>query len=158
MANIKKIEEILTTAIFEVFEKMFYIFSEPLPGSGGEYHMQAAINFSGPGNGSMQILISHGIAETMVKNMLGLDEDEINEPIVGDCIKESLNMICGNFLRKLDPERLFHLSIPTFEMISENFTESQGRTDHEIHLAFAADEGNMAVIMTAPDVHQIVCM
>ena len=81
--------------------------------------MKSTINFSGSVNGEIQIFLNRAIAETMVKNMLNLHQDEIDLPIMADCVKESLNMICGNFLRKLDPERVFDLSIPTFEMISE---------------------------------------
>ena len=40
--NIKKIKEILTTAIFEVFEKMFYVFSEPLQSEGENYQMKSS--------------------------------------------------------------------------------------------------------------------
>jgi CheY-specific phosphatase CheX len=152
MANIKKIKEMLTTAIFEVFEKMFYVFSEPLQSDGENYQMKSTINFSGPINGEVQILLNSAIAETMVKNMLGLDEDEINESIMADCIKESINMICGNFLRKLDPDRVFHLSIPTFEMISEDFHPSQNGKDQELRLNFDSDNGNMAVVITAPGI------
>jgi len=152
MENIKKIKEMLTTAIFEVFEKMFYVFSEPLQSDGENYQMKSTINFSGPVNGEIQILLNRAIAETMVKNMLGLDEDEINESIMADCIKESVNMICGNFLRKLDPDRVFHLSFPTFEMISDDFYDGQKGKDQELHLTFASDNGNMAVVMTAPGI------
>jgi hypothetical protein len=44
-------EEILTTAIFEVFEKMFYLFAEPLRGGGGNYQMTSSIRFEGPSPG-----------------------------------------------------------------------------------------------------------
>jgi CheY-specific phosphatase CheX len=149
MANIKKIKEMLTTAIFEVFEKMFYVFSEPVQADGENYQMKSSINFSGPVSGEIHILLNRAIAETMVKNMLGLDEDEINDVIMADCIKESINMICGNFLRKLDPDRVFHLSIPTFEIISEDVHHGEEGKDGEVYLTFAADDGNMAVVMTA---------
>ena len=146
--NIKKIKEILTTAIFEVFEKMFYVFSEPLQSEGENYQMKSAINFSGPVSGEIHIFLNRPIAEMMVTNMLGLDEGEINESIMADCIKESINMICGNFLRKLDPDRVFHLSIPTFEMISGDLHRGQEEKDQELQLTFATDNGNMAVVMT----------
>jgi CheY-specific phosphatase CheX len=142
----------LTTAIFEVFEKMFYVFSEPVQADGEHYQMKSSINFSGPVSGEINILLNRAIAETMVKNMLGFDEDEINEVIMADCVKESINMICGNFLRKLDPDRVFHLSIPSFEMVSEDLHHGQEGKDREVHLTFAADNGNMAVVMTAPDI------
>lgn len=151
MANIKTIQAMLTTAIFEVFERMYYIFSEPLKGSGGNYQLSSTIKFSGSANGRIQIFLSRGIAETMVKNMLNLQQDEIDLPIMADCVKESLNMICGNFVRKLDPERVFDLSIPTFDMIPDGCDKGPEVRDHQVDLTFVADGGNMRLIMTAPD-------
>ena len=151
MANIKTIQEMLTRAIFEVFEKMYYIFSEPLRGNGGNYQMKSTITFSGSANGRIQLLLSREIAEVMVKNMLNLEQNEIDLPIMADCVKESLNMICGNFLRKLDPERVFDLSFPTFEMISDDGDEGPEATDHRLDLTFVADDGHIKVIMAAPD-------
>lgn len=151
MANIKTIQEMLTRAIFEVFERMYYIFSEPLKGNGGNYQMKSTINFSGSANGSIQLFLSRGIAEAMVKNMLNLQQDEIDLPIMADCVKESLNMICGNFVRKLDPERVFDLSLPTFEMISDDADKGPEAKDHQVSLTFVADGGNVRLIMTAPD-------
>ena len=152
MANIKTIQEMLTRAIFEVFERMYYIFSEPLKGNGGNYQMKSTINFSGSANGSIQLFLSRGIAEAMVKNMLNLQQDEIDLPIMADCVKESLNMICGNFVRKLDLERVFDLSIPIFEMISDDADKGPEVMDHQVSLTFVADGGNVRLIMTAPDV------
>ena len=146
--NIKKIKEILTTAIFEVFEKMFYVFSEPLQSEGENYQMKSTINFRGPVSGEIHIFLNRPIAEMMVMNLLGLDEGEISESIMADCSKESINMICGNFLRKLDPDRVFHLSIPTFEMISGDLHRGQEEKDQELKLTFATDNGNMTVVMT----------
>jgi CheY-specific phosphatase CheX len=151
MANIKTIQEMLTRAIFEVFEKMYYIFSEPLRGNGGNYQMKSTINFSGSSHGSIQIFLSTGIAETMARNMLNLQQEEIDLPIMADCVKESLNMICGNFVRKLDPEKVFDLSIPIFEIIPDHCGQSPEVTDHQIDLTFVADGGNMRFVMTAPD-------
>ena len=157
MANIKTIQEMLLTAIFEVFERMYYIFLERgqisnlSPRNGGNYQMKSTINFSGSANGRMQIFLSGGIAETMVKNMLNLKQDEIDLPIMADCVKESLNMICGNFVRKLDPERVFDLSLPTFEMISDDGDNGPEVMDHQVDLTFVADGGNVRLIMTAPD-------
>jgi len=141
----------LTRAIFEVFERMYYIFSEPLKGNGGNYQMKSTINFSGSANGSIQLFLSRGIAEAMVKNMLNLRQDEIDLPIMSDCVKESLNMICGNFVRKLDPERMIDLSFPTFEMISDDADKGPEVMDHQVNLTFVADCGNVRLIVTAPD-------
>jgi len=152
MVNTKKIEEILMTSIFEVFEKMFFVFFEHVKGNGGPYNMRAGINFDGPVNGEMEILFSNGIAETMVKNMLNLEHDKITNQITADCMKESINIICGNFVRKLDSEKGFHLSIPTFEMIPEDMQGNRLAEAHELRLTFAAETGNVEVAMTAKDV------
>jgi hypothetical protein len=69
MVNIKTIREMLTRAIFEVFEKMYYIFSEPIEGHGEHYQMKSTINFSGSASGQIQIFLSRGIAEGMVKRI-----------------------------------------------------------------------------------------
>ena len=150
MANIKKTEEMLMTAIFEVFEKMFYLFAEPLRGGGGDYQMKSAVSFSGPVSGDIEISLSRGIAHNMVQNMLNLAQDEITEPVLADCIKESINMICGNFVRKLDPVRVFQLSSPKFEMISGNPDRRRDMQDQEVRLTFTADGGHIEVTLTAP--------
>jgi CheY-specific phosphatase CheX len=151
MANIKKTQEMLTRAIFEVFEKMYYIFSEPLKGSRWNYQMKSTINFNGSTNGTIQLFLSKSIAETMVKNMLNLQQEEIDLPIMADCVKESLNMICGNFVRKLDPERVFDLTIPIFEMIPDDESQGPEAMDHQMDLTFVTDGGQVRLIMTAPD-------
>jgi CheY-specific phosphatase CheX len=149
MANIKKTEEMLMMAIFEVFEKMFYLFVEPLRDGAGDYDLTAAVNFNGPVEGSIRISLSRGIAETMVQNMLNLEKDEITEPLMADCVKESINMICGNFVRKLDPEKVFPLSIPTFEWLKAESHVGEQK-ESEMCLTFTADGGYVQVAMSAP--------
>jgi CheY-specific phosphatase CheX len=152
MVNTKKTQEMLTKAIFEVFERMYYIFSEPLKGNGGNYQMKSTINFSGSTHGTIRLFLSRGIAETMVKNMLNLQKDEIDLPIMADCVKESLNMICGNFVRKLDSERAFYLTIPIIEMIPEDESQGPEVMDHQMDLTFLTDGGQVRLVMTAPDI------
>jgi hypothetical protein len=60
-------------------------------------------------------------------------------------------MICGNFVRKFDPERVFDLSLPTFEMISDDGDKGPEVMDDQVDLTFVADGGNVRLIMTAPD-------
>ncbi len=62
-------------------------------------------------------------ARTMAMNMLNLEPDEINPVIVEDCLKESANMICGNFLRKFDADWVFDLGLP---QLSKNRADSDG--------------------------------
>jgi len=66
MENIKKTNEMLMTSIFEVFEKMFFTFLEPLDEDEPvwNYDMVATIQFFGPNKGDMSIYLSNGLAET----------------------------------------------------------------------------------------------
>lgn len=115
--NMKKIKEMTKLSIFEVFEKMFYVFLEPLHSECGEYDMEAAIRFEGFMSGEIRILFSMDIVKAMIQNMLGLKEDEITIQRMEDCSKEAVNVICGNFLGKLNSAKVFNLSMPVF---SEN--------------------------------------
>ena len=153
MANTKKIEEMLMTAIFEVFEKMYYLFVEPLRVGDGTYQMTSAISFKGPSVGMMYLSLSRGIVEEMVKNMLNLEKEEITEQVMADCVKESINMICGNFVRKLDPEKVFHLSIPTFGVFRPEPQEGEDG-GNDIRLTFTAEGGYIEIAVKSEDLRQ----
>ena len=113
--NMEKIRETMTPSIFEVFEKMFYIFLEPLDIRYDEYDMEAAISFEGTISGDVRILFSREIVMAMVQNMLGLEGDGITGQDMEDCSKEAVNMVCGNFLSRLDSTKVFNLSSPSFK-------------------------------------------
>jgi len=150
MANIKKIKEMLMGAIFEVFERAFFVFAEPVRESGEDYQIRATIRFSGPMEGAMQISMPEGLAKIMAKNMLDLDDTQITNPVIADCIKECLNMVCGSFVRKVDPDHVFHLTIPDFELISERSGDMAAQSDSSLRLLFDTEAGTFEVMMTAP--------
>lgn len=145
MRNVQTIKEMLMAATFEVFEKMFYIFSEPLDTELADPDVLSSIRFAGPASGKMRLFLSRGVAAAMTENMLGLDRSEITHPILADCVKECTNIICGNFVRKFEAERTFHLSIPSFEMISEGINRGPENKPSAVHLRLAAREGNIEV-------------
>jgi CheY-specific phosphatase CheX len=110
----REVKETLRAAIFDVLEKMFYVFLEPVGDECSGYDMGAAIQFSGAQKGELKILASEGLARSMVQNLLGLKVEEITDKHIEDCIKEAANMICGNFLGRLDKTKVFDLTIPSF--------------------------------------------
>jgi CheY-specific phosphatase CheX len=114
MENTKKIQELLMNAIFEVFEKMFFVFLEPVD-EDIKYDMIASINFTGPIKGDIDVLFTRDLAGAMVQNMLGVDESGVTQKLIEDCVKEAVNMIGGNFLQKYDSSKVFDLSIPVFK-------------------------------------------
>ena len=75
MGNTKKIQELMMNSIFEVFEKMFFVFLEPLDEE-IKYDMISSIKFAGPVKGEIDVFFSRGMAQSMVENMLALKEKE----------------------------------------------------------------------------------
>ena len=145
--NMKKIEEMTRLSIFEVFEKMFFLFLEPLNDEGSEYDMEAAIRFEGFLSGEIRILLSMDIVKTMIQNMLGLKEDEITTQRIEDCSKEAVNMIGGNFLGKLDNSKVFNLSAPVFK-------EQPGDlelVENACRMDFDSDGGKIGIVVTLSD-------
>ncbi len=144
MDNTKKTQEVLMNSIFEVFEKMFFVFLEPFD-EDIRYDMIVSIGFSGPSQGSIRAYLSKPIASIMVENMLGLDPAEVTDKSMEDCAKESLNMIAGNFLNKLEPKKVYDLSIPAYEKKSGTFPKD---SEAALKLIFDSDGQRMAVAMT----------
>jgi CheY-specific phosphatase CheX len=145
MENMEKIQALLMNAIFEVFEKMFFVFLEPV-GEDIGYDMIASINFTGPLKGTIDVLLTDDLSCAMVQNMLSVDNDDITSKLIEDCAKESVNMIAGNFLQKYDSSKVFDLSIPTFKKESAEFTAKEATADEaEWNLCFEAGEGLMGV-------------
>jgi CheY-specific phosphatase CheX len=126
-----KMREMLTTSIFEVFEKMFFIFLEPVEKRNIVFDMATEIKFKGPVEGTMKMYLTRGLVSTMVQNMLNLSEEELSDSLKEDCSQEAINMVCGNLLRNYDNSHVFNLSIPTCQNNSSgitmmDYTESQG--------------------------------
>jgi len=149
MDNIKKTNEMLMTSIFEVFEKMFFTFLEPLDEDEPQwnYDMVATIKFFGPEKGDMSIYLTNGLAETMAENMLNLGSTDISEALVMDIAKEAVNMICGNFVRKLDISKVYELTIPTFAKESGTFLFKESN-ENTIRLALESDGDRLGVVLS----------
>ena len=141
MENVK---EILAASIFEVFERMFFIFLEP-GGSPPIPDCEAAIRFDGPRRGTMRILFTRPVARLMVRNMLGLDNGAVTEPHVADCVKEAANMVCGNFLVHLVASKKFTMSLPEF---SARPGQPPADPGDPVAFDFDCDAGKMRVVLT----------
>jgi CheY-specific phosphatase CheX len=148
MGNTKKIQELLMNAIFEVFEKMFFVFLEPVD-EDVKYDMIASINFTGPMKGNIDVLFSRDLASAMVRNMLGVDESGVTPKLMEDCAKEAVNMIGGNFLQKYDSSKVFDLSIPEFRNESGIFSSQEAVVSETVwNLSFESNENLLGVKMS----------
>ncbi len=143
MVNMKKIQEMLMNSIFEVFEKMFFVFLEPFD-EDIHYDLVTSIQFSGPMKGEIRAYLSRAVARTMVQNMLGLEPQEVTDKTMEDCAKEALNMVAGSFLNKLDATQVFNLSIPSYEKRSGQFKKD---SDATLSLSFDSDDQPMGIAM-----------
>jgi len=131
------------TSIFNVFEKMFFVFLEPLD-EDIQYDMVTSIKFTGVMKGEIKAYLSRGIVDIMAQNMLSMEPSEITDQTIEDCAKESINMIAGSFLNKLEPSQVFDLSIPDFEKKTGQFVKDSKAT---LSLSFDSDEQYMGVTL-----------
>ncbi len=113
MEAMGKLREMITTSTFEVYEKMFFIFLEPVERKDIAYDMSTEITFKGPVEGSMKMFLTDGLVSCMVQNMLSISDEEVSDSMREDCAREATNMVCGNLLRNYDSSNVFSLSIPT---------------------------------------------
>jgi CheY-specific phosphatase CheX len=142
----QNVKENIMIAIFEVFEKMYYIFLEPSDfASASDLKRVVQIQFSGALNGEMHAYYSEALAEAMVENALSMEKEEITDQFIEDCLKESLNMICGNLLQKLEPDKVLKLSIPCY-MGKAAVPQFVG-TPESIHLAFESEGMTMDAVV-----------
>ena len=141
MESMAQMKEMMTSSIFEVFEKMFFIFLEPSHADAGEYELESSICFGGLNRGEVKILFSMPLSKRMVQNMLGMDEARITDQDIEDCAKEAVNMMCGNFLSKLDADgEIFDMTIPTFGRFQD---VRMDENTHACRLDFVSDDGGV---------------
>jgi len=140
MQNVK---ETLAESIFEVFERMFFIFLEP--GSRSPVHdYESAIRFDRPQRGEIRILLTQPVARLMVCNMLGIEDGAVTEQHVADCVKEAANMVSGNFLVNLDPSKKFVMSLPGFSARPGPHSPPSGGA---VALDFDCEAGKLGVVL-----------
>jgi len=84
-----------------------------------------------------------------VRNMLGLDDEEVTDYLKEDCVREAINMVCGNLLRTYDSSRIFNLSIPTFHK-SNNYEPLSALREAQINSwqsVFDSDGESLGVLL-----------
>lgn len=140
-----EIEQKLVRAIFDVFEKMYYLYLEPQVGNDSDRGWRASIGFSGVLDGRFEACFSDAIATAMVGNSLVLNGPEVTDDLREDCLRECVNMISGSFLRLVDSDRIAHLTLPSCSRAAAALPGGQGT--ETIRLRFEAD--GMPVAFTA---------
>jgi len=121
MEHKDKIIEVIT----KILEEAAFVFTdtlsnEDMPDPSTWDATGVVLQFYGPVNGEMRMWASNGFARCVAANMLGISEDEPAAAEKGlDALKESLNIIVGNYLTTIyGEEPVFDLGLP--EPIEEN--------------------------------------
>ncbi len=102
-------------------------------------YIKTSIEFTGPQGGRLQFYFPVSLAVNISAGFLGLDEEKLTENQIVDTMRESANMIVGNFLGRLDPDGACSLGIPTAEKVTDFSPESAGGSYDQ--LAFVSDSG-----------------
>jgi CheY-specific phosphatase CheX len=149
----ENIRQTLTKATFEVFEKMFFVFLEPVEAAVRPSDYVSAIDFGGRASGTLVLMMSRGMTEIMAQNMLSCEPSEVTEQMIEDCCKEASNMVCGNFLRKMSEQDVFNLGLPrcaaTVQASSLGIPEPSAE---DVLVFFESEEETLQLKLTWKDV------
>ncbi|MBN2288498.1 MAG: chemotaxis protein CheX, partial [Candidatus Glassbacteria bacterium] len=104
-------------SVSQVLEQMAFMFSDPadpemmLEDPGDCYLVQ--MSYLGPCSGKVAVAVQADLGREVGSNMLGADLDQVTDTMVGDALKEMLNMSCGQFLTSYyGNEPVFDLTVP----------------------------------------------
>lgn len=110
----------MTTSISEVMETMFYLpveFPEEstfIQSGMGKHkpNMACRLGFSGDFSGYFILVIPKNLLVDMTENFMGESRENLKEEHLSGTLTETLNMICGNTLSRVDSNVPFELDIP----------------------------------------------
>ena len=141
----------LNAAAVEVFGTMYFTPVElltELPAQDRwqleDQYVKTVISFHGPLKASMYFYFPRSLAVSVAGGFLGIDEKVVSDQQIIDTMRESANMVVGNFLGRLDPEGACILGIPAAEMV-HGFSPDEVSRDGVL-LAFISDFGLLWVV------------
>ena len=139
MKNRDQTIEIITRVLEEAaFVFTDTLFPEDAPDASSWEASGVALRFFGPVGGEIRMWASDGFSRCVAANMLGVGEDDPAAAEKGlDALKESLNIIVGNYLTDVyGDEPVFDLGLPEpveYELLRNDF-------DHPNAVLLAADD------------------
>lgn len=114
MGNLRKVG--LDKIVRDSLEKlafMFFLpdsFREPIP---FQQAVTAEVSFTGFFSGRLAVVMTEPVLTELTANMLGVDTEEIEEKHLHDALKETANIVCGNWLPVVGgDEAVFHIDAP----------------------------------------------
>jgi chemotaxis protein CheX len=148
---IDELEELLKTAVGEVFRTMLNFDTRSIPfevdTTSNEAHIAGSVGFIGVMTGVVYIYSTAAFARTMTGKMLGMPEQEVEgDEMVNDAVGELANMIVGSLKSNLVERGLACvLTIPSI-VRGSNFTiEATSSTTRRV-LCFRCDDDRNLVV------------
>ena len=131
MTTTAPFDEILAREAADTLEKLAFLFAYPEEDRERFEAPDAVavrVDFNGPFNGSLLMVVSSGILQELATNMLGIDEDDlVEESQKLDALKETLNVICGNLLPAIaGRQAVFNIAAPQMEAPAEEPGAAKG--------------------------------
>lgn len=118
----RQLMKAMMTSISEVVETMFFLPAEQekestvletgLLDQAEADVASAALAFTGDISGRLVMMVPGNLLSEMTENFMGESDDKLTRELKYGTLKELLNMVCGNALRKLDSGHGFDLGIP----------------------------------------------
>lgn len=144
----------LNAAAVEVFGMMYFTPVELLPElppredwHRDDPYIKTQIGYSGPLRANLCFYFPRPLAISITGGFLGIDEENISDQQLIDTMRESANMIVGNFLGRLDPQGACTLGIPE-ACVAQGFSPETVTPDENL-LAFVTDFGLLWMVYSS---------
>ena len=100
--------------------------------------VSVTIEVEGGINGKIGLICSGELSMVMARNILCLDDSEINQDMVRDTIAEVLNTVAGRVMESATEKGGYRISLPIYDC---------GVVDDSDVLNMSSDEGNITVVI-----------
>ena len=104
----------LKTAIFNVMEQMYFLLPDGDIETPSKIDNSIAIFIGITGNPCYLITLEcdYELAGKMTTDLLGIDDSELNDELIRKNLRETVNIVAGNFLLNFDGEENRNITLP----------------------------------------------
>jgi chemotaxis protein CheY-P-specific phosphatase CheC len=134
----------LSKIVSDSLEKLAFMFfmtdtfREPIPFQNA---VTAEVSFTGGFSGRLAVVMTEHALKELAANMLGIDNEDVEQSHLHDALKEAANIICGNWLPIIGgAEAVFHLDTPRILSPSQAVTALKGRLPSALEKMSADEE------------------
>ena len=125
----------LKTAIFKVMEQMFFILPDeeepPSPDNGRAIY----IGISGTPGYLVTLKVDEVLASGMTTVLLGIEEEDLEDTLVRQSLRETANIVAGNFLLSFENDEQRNVTLP-FNSREDVFPGGRATESGAIHMSF----------------------